>query len=374
METERLVEVLEDAGLSPYQAEAYVHLLELGTASATEVAGASDVPDARIYDVLRDLAERGYVELYEQDTLRARSVDPDVVVEDLTDRALRLEGAAEEIRDRWQQPTLEGHSVSIVRRFETVREAATEFVAEADTQVHATLTREQFEALRDELAAAHDRGVTVNVALLQSESDAEATPAEFEGVCTAVHRRPRPSPFVVTADLRRTAFASNPAAVEEYGIVLENRTFTYVFFWYFLSFMWLPWPVVYSEVGERTPMRYADVRQFLVEYEPLLSDGATVTVDVEGRDVDSDDHVQFSGTVVDTEHVSDVPGSFGSGLLELTGTAALVVDDGDDAVAVGGWSALHEDVEARRITVTDVDAPDDEPPVADHGANDDTGC
>lgn len=358
MDTERLTAVLEDAGLSPYKADAYVRLLELGSGSATEVAEASDVPDARIYDVLRDLDELGYVELYEQDTFRARAVDPELVVEDLTDRASLFEDAAEEIRDRYQQPTLDDHTVSIVKRFETVKEAAAEFIAEADTQVHATVTPDQFDSLRDDFAAAHDRGVTVNVTLLQSEEDPEPRAEAFEGVCTKVRKRPRPSPFMVTSDLQRTAFASNPAAVEEYGMVLENRSFTYVFFWYFLSFMWLPWPVVSSEVSERTPMRYGDVRQFLLEYEPLLQDGATVSVTVEGRDVESGDDLELSGTVVDTEHVTDLPVSFDSQLLAVTGTAALLVDVGADVVTVGGWSAQHEDVEARRITVTDIEGGD----------------
>lgn len=358
MDTERLTQVLEDAGLSPYKADAYVHLLALGSASAMEIAGASDVPDARIYDVLRDLDELGYAELYEQDTLRARAVDPDDVIDDLTDRASLFEDAAVEIRERYQQPTLDEHTVSIVKRFETVKEAATEFVAEADTQVHAALTPDQFDDIRDDLEAAHDRGVTVNVTLLHGEADQEPPPSEFDGVCTGVRRRPRPAPFMVTSDRRRTAFASNPAAIEEYGMVLESRSFTYIFFWYFLSFMWMPWPAVYSSVGEETPIRYASVRQFLLEYGPLLRDGAVVSVVVEGRDVESGDPRELSGAVVDTEHVRDVPESSDQELLGVTGTAALHVDDGDDVVTVGGWSAQREDVEARRIIVTDVDGRD----------------
>lgn len=358
MDTERLTQALEDAGLSPYKADAYVRILELGSGSATEIADASDVPDARIYDVLRDLDELGYVELYEQDTLRARAVDPGEVIEDLTDRASLFEDAASELRERYQQPTLDDHTVSIVRRFETVKEAATEFVAAADTQVHAALTPGQFEDLRDDLADARERGVTVNVTVLQDESDREPLPADLEDVCTGVRRRPRPAPFMVTSDLRRTAFTSNPAAVEEYGMVLESRSFTYIFFWYFLSFMWVPWPVVYSAIGEETPIRYAGVRQFLLDYEPLLRDGATVSVAVKGRAVDSGDTVELSGTVVDTEHVTDVPESSDLELLGVTGTAALLVDQGDDVVTVGGWSARYEDVEARRITVTDVELED----------------
>jgi sugar-specific transcriptional regulator TrmB len=354
MDTERLADVLQDAGLSPYQAEAYVRLLELGTASATELAEASDVPDARIYDVLRDLDEAGYVEVYEQDTFRARAVDPDVVIEDLTARASQFEEAAREIHDRWEQPALDSHEVSIVKRFETVMEAAREFVTEADTQIHATLKPDQFTSLQDDLAGAYDRGVTVNVTLLDGETDDDLDDPDFEGVCTTVRRRPRPSPFIVTSDLRRTAFASNPAAVKEYGIVLENRSFTYVFFWYFLSFMWLPWSAVYSVVGERTPMLYADVRQFILEFEPLLRDGATLTVDIVGRDVESGTETRISGTVLDTERTTEVSGAADSARLGMPATATLVVEDGDEVRTVGGWSATQEDVEASRITVTDI--------------------
>ncbi len=69
MDDSELTDVLEDAGLSPYQAEAYDALLQLGAASATELADACAVPTARIYDVLRDLETKGYIETYEQDSL-----------------------------------------------------------------------------------------------------------------------------------------------------------------------------------------------------------------------------------------------------------------------------------------------------------------
>jgi len=356
MDTDQLSEVLQAADLSFYQADAYVTLLELGTASATEVARSSEVPDARIYDVLRDLDELGYVELYEQDTFQARATDPETVVESLTDRATRFEDAAAEIEDRYEQPTLDSHTVSIVKRFDTVLEAARTFVAEADTQVHATLTPEQYADLRDDLADAKGRGVTVNLTILYRDEDQELATPDFEGVCTEVHRRPRPSPFIVTSDLRRTAFASNPAAIEDYGMILENRSFTYVFFWHFLIFMWLPWPVMYSAEADGTPRRYADVRQFLLEYIQPIREGATVTVEVEGRDTESGDDVTLAGSVVDTEYVSEAAEALDSELLELAGTATIVVDDGQERHTVGGWGATYEDIEAQRISVIGVTA------------------
>jgi DNA-binding MarR family transcriptional regulator len=61
MDTDELHAVLEEAGLSPYQADAYETLLELGSASASEIATTSGVPQPRIYDVLRGLEDDGYV-------------------------------------------------------------------------------------------------------------------------------------------------------------------------------------------------------------------------------------------------------------------------------------------------------------------------
>lgn len=72
----------------------------------------SEVPGPRIYDVLRSLADREYVETYEQDTLRARAHSPADVLDDLRGRADRFESAAEEIEERWEQPGLESTKAS----------------------------------------------------------------------------------------------------------------------------------------------------------------------------------------------------------------------------------------------------------------------
>ncbi|PAU84557.1 transcriptional regulator [Halorubrum salipaludis] len=373
MDTEELLETLQAADLSYYQANAYVTLLELGTASATEVAQASDVPDARIYDVLRDLDDLGYVELYEQETFQARATDPETIVTGLTERASAFESAAAEIEERYERPTLDTQTVSIVKRFDTVLEAARTFVRDADIQVHATLTRDQFEALRSDLADARDRGVTVNVTVLRRDGDDPLDEDDYRGAVSVAHSLSRPAPFVLTSDLRRTAFAPNPAAIEDYGLILRNRSFTYVFFWHFLLFTWLSSPVVYeSDAG--SPKQYADIRQFLLENRDRLRGDDPLAVEIEGRETDSNRTVTFSGTVVDAEHAegetgvddgrADADADREPSVMSLTGTASIVVDDGDTRRSVGGWGATYEDVEAHRIGVLDA-APADGPEPAE---------
>jgi DNA-binding PadR family transcriptional regulator len=126
-----LTETLEDAGLSPYQADAYVTVLELGSAPVTRIADASGVPDPRIYDVLRDLESAGYIETYEQESLYARANSLDEITDDLRTRANRFTEATEEIERRWNEPSVEQSTVSIVTRFETVIKNADEFIRAA---------------------------------------------------------------------------------------------------------------------------------------------------------------------------------------------------------------------------------------------------
>ncbi|MEM4497985.1 MAG: helix-turn-helix domain-containing protein [Nitrososphaerota archaeon] len=61
-EHEKLVHALKKLGLSEYEARAYIALVELGEADASEISRRSGVPRTRIYDVLGKLEEAGIVQ------------------------------------------------------------------------------------------------------------------------------------------------------------------------------------------------------------------------------------------------------------------------------------------------------------------------
>ncbi len=356
MRDEDLIEVLEDAGLSPYQAEAYVTLLELGNASATDVADACDVPDPRIYDVLRDLEEKGYVETYQQDSLTARAHDPAEVLDDLRSRSSEYLDAAEEIEDRWNQPEPTEHEVSIVKRFETVLNRARTLVGDAHTQVQFAGHVDQFREMADELADAHDRGVTVKVSLW-NDGDRSDLPDEDElyGLCTEARYRDLPSPFVVIVDRSSTCFAPNHRSVNEYGVLVTDRTYTFVFHWFFLTALWEGWETVYTERTDEIPTTYVDVRYFVRDVEELLNEGATVEVVVRGYEMATNERAEIEGVVTDVSYSGD-PTAYDQQLplSHLAGRIAATVDTGDELVDVGGWGAVLEELEAESITITDV--------------------
>ncbi|NKE34837.1 TrmB family transcriptional regulator [Natronococcus sp. JC468] len=354
MNPDELAATLEEAGLSPYQADAFVTLLERGSASATDVAQASSVPDPRIYDVLRGLEERGYVETYEQGSLQARARDPTEVLDDLRSRATRLEDAAEEIETRWTRPDIEDHAVSIVKRFDTVLTRANELIRSADHQIQIGLTPPQFDALEDALVAAREAGADVKLCLFPETAAEPSLPAteRLAEACTEARYRRIPAPFVALVDRSWTCFAPNRHSANEYGVLVNDRTHAYVFYWYFSTCLWDVYEPVYSARDDELPTTYVDIREALRRIESLLEEGRRIEATVEGFETDTGLETTASGTVTDVDYTGRSDGDGGAvPITQFAGKAAFALERDGRTRTVGGWGAIVEDVEAVRITL-----------------------
>lgn len=353
MDTEALASVLEGAGFSPYQARAYVALLELGSTSASALADASDVPQPRIYDVVRSLEDEGYVETYEREHLHVRVPSPEAVVSALRERVEDLRAAATEVENRWTRPEPRTHEVSVVSRFSTLRSRAEAFVGSAEHRVQLSVTPAQFRDLRAALAGAHERGVAVQLSIHSCSRDA-ATDLPLESVATEARWREREAPFLAIIDQRRVCYAEHVGSPREYGVVVNDRTHAAVFVWYYLSTLWELWePLIEADRG--FPRTYVDVRRAAHEFVPHLQAGADVLVRVEGHCVETGEHCELAGRVVDIAYEGrddedDGPRS----LQSLAGQASLVVETDAGEVTVGGFGAVLEDVSAERVVVEDV--------------------
>jgi sugar-specific transcriptional regulator TrmB len=355
MDDDELTATLEDAGLSPYQAEAYVALLGLGTASATDIADASEVPDPRIYDVLRDLESKGYIETFQQDSLTARAHDPQGVLEDLRSQSSKYLDAVAAIEKRWNEPEMSDHEVSIVKRFDTVLKRAKELIGAADQQIQLGVDTEQFRALRSELVAAHDRGVNIKLSICTNPDDDIPDQSKIEGACTETRHRDIPSPFLVLVDRRWTCFAPHRQSVNEYGVLVNDRTHTYLFHWFFLTCLWEIWETVYTVRTPETPTTYVDLRHAVRDLEPILAKGATVEATVQGYETDPKEPVALAGQVGNIDYTGSSMGRQDPvPLAQLAGRINLTLEADGRQYDIGGWGAVIETIEATEITITDV--------------------
>jgi sugar-specific transcriptional regulator TrmB len=373
MHTDELTEILKEAGLSPYQADAYVTLLSTGATPAQELATASEVPGPRIYDVLEALEEQGYIITYERDQLYAEAVDPTHGLEPIDSRVSRFTTAKAEIRSRWKEPATRAIDISVVKQFQTVLEHTRERIIGADHQILLALTYDQFLRLESALTSAVERGVFVQVSIhFPRGFDADdIDTGSFPESASEVRLADVPAmyePFLSIIDGSKVSFAPfNLSSVRQqgdtaetdpvmnYGVLADDPIHAYVFEWYFLAALWEPSEPVYTARNSTLPMEFIDIREVIRAVDPLLRDGATVKATVRGRVVATGRQVSMTGeiTSVKSDKSASPDGQPIESLFTRQATIVLETDEGE--VSVGGWGAYSEDLEAERIVITDID-------------------
>lgn len=353
MDAESLRDALERVGLTSYQAEAYLTLLEMGTAPAVEVGRKCSVPVSQIYEVLRDLEDEGYVETMEQEKLYAQPADPEAIRKDLRDQSELLADASEAVKGRYQRPELMDHRFSVVKQPETAVKHAIEFLGAAETVIEIAATVEQLRTLLPALRTARERGVVVR-ATVCPESDESIDAVNVEGAVSELRECWIPGPLVVIVDRHRVCYAPNTRSDERYGIIIRDRLLPVIFHWHFLTSLWNLYPQVYvADDGFGT---YVTIEEFIRDTYQLWQEGYALDVAVGGVDPRTDEDRVVSGTVEAMRY----PGSFEDGaprLTDLAGYVTLVVNADDGDLTVGGWGALFEDIEMHRLELVDVVPP-----------------
>jgi sugar-specific transcriptional regulator TrmB len=381
MDTDRLHAALENAGVTQYEADAYVALLEHGTATASELAEASDVPQTRIYDVVRSLAEHGYAETYQEDSLTVRANDPEMVVEDLESYADTFLDAADEIEERWTAPDVKHATISVVSQPETVLRQAREWIESAQREIEISATVGQFQRLRDGLCAAHERGVVIKLTLTREsdakppegnldpeagEPSAEAGASEesfedvreqFDGCVTEVRYRDMATQFITVVDREHACFAPETTLPESsrYGVLVDDASLSRVFYWFFETALWNTWGVVYSTRTDELPAIYSNIRECLHHVTPLVESGHRVVLTVDGIDLGTDEHVELTGEVADIVTADYDADAETLPLESLVHQATIWLDVDGETYTIGGWGSYLEDVEGERFTVESVE-------------------
>ena len=360
METEKLREALQSAGVTQYEAEAYIAVLERGSAAATEVADASGVPQARVYDVLRNLADKGYIETYQEGTLQARANDPAVVTEDLGSYAQTITNAADEIEQRYTKPDVEDSKISVVTQPQTVYDRARSWIADADREIEVAATPSQFRQLEDALADAEERGVVVKLTLSPEWSDDSENSDGIDdaietiaGTVTEARHRDMHTPFLVIIDRNYACFApeSSLPTTSQYGVFVSDYSLSRVFYWFFQTALWDTWDIVYSSRADSVPAVYSNIRECLRHIKPEYEDGKRVVLTVVGHDVDSGDPIELTGEVTNLVYADYDIGEETPPLESMVEEARIdLAVDGED-YEIGGWGAYLEDIEGERFVV-----------------------
>ncbi|SDR03629.1 TrmB family transcriptional regulator [Natronobacterium texcoconense] len=351
MDTDTLRRALEESGLTEYEVDAYLTLLEVGSSSVVGIAERSSVPAPQIYDTVRALEERGFVETIERDKLHARAREPVEIIDELREKSQMLADAADEVEERWERPDEQDFRVNVLKRRESLVNNAREAIENANVSVEVAATPAQLEQLQPALRDATDRGVKTWVTLC---GDGESVDAGDVGVLQ-VRWRKLPGPFIAIVDRRRAFFAPATHHGEPYGIVINDDILTLVLHWFYLTLIWLPSERRYVD-ADRLPT-YVSIEGFILDVAPLWYDGATIDVRVLGQDPETGEYTEVQGELTYIAAEGGTVPSRNPTVTELSGYATLVVDDDGRQYSIGGWGAVFEDVEAEIIAIEGIEFP-----------------
>ncbi|MFB6073035.1 MAG: HTH-type sugar sensing transcriptional regulator TrmB [Halobacterium sp.] len=350
MSDEDLRETVERVGagfdLGEYEIEAYLTVLQHGELTASEIAERTDIPQPRVYDTVRSLGDRGLVELRESRPMKVVALDPEDAFEGLRSDFAEMVAALE---DEYTAPARETEAVSLVKSRSTIVRYFGEVIDDARFELVCSLTPKLLERFADDLAAAKDRGVSVDLVVTPAGDAPDPERFDYERVASAARgRRGVTTPVLAVADGEYSVYATQGAvrdAPEKYGVIFDRSALGFLVSGFFGTVVWSTANRVLHESGSAVslPRTYASIRRCVKDLQSVDGD---VYATVRGRDVLTGDQRTDRGRVAETRFE------------ETEEVATLVLETDAGRVEVGGRVAAYEDVEAHEIEVAREEPPE----------------
>ena len=336
-----LARVGERFDLNEYEIDAYLAVLGHGQLSASEIADRTDIPQPRVYDTVRSLAERGLVELQESRPIQALAIDPEEAFDDAYDS---LEALVSGLEARYTEPARETGAVSLVKSRSSILRYIEDVIEAAEYELVCSLTPGLLDRFKSKLAAQREAGVTVE--LLVTPAAEAPDPDVFDYLSVATRARARrgiTTPVLAVADGNYSTYATQDAIAwdgDRYGVVFNRSALGFLVSGFFNTVLWTTARTLARNGFEGAfPRRYASIRRCVKNLAEREEGQGDLYATIEGRDILSGERLTVSGEIVGVSLASDEQ------------SAALDVETDEGTVSIGGRVAALEDVEAYEIYV-----------------------
>lgn len=340
--TNDLREELEHVGsvfdLGEYEVEAYLTILQHGEMTASEIADETDIPQPRVYDTVRDLADIGLVEIRESRPMKVLAVDP---AEAFGSIRGSLDQLVDDLEERYTTPTRAQEAVSLVKSRSTILRYLGEVIESAEYELVLSLSPDLMARFEEALTERREAGVTIDL-LLSPASD--VPPAEeYDYGSIATHARARrgvTTPIVAVGDGTYSVYTTQQALrndQDRYGVIFNRSELGFLVSGFLNTVVWTSAKTLARDEDCRPwPRRYATIRRCVSDLE---AESEELYATIRGRDVETGANRTISGQVVDI--------SVGTN----RETAALTVETNGKRIDVGGQVAALEDIEAHEIGI-----------------------
>lgn len=344
---------LEEVGsrfdFGEYEARAYVTILEHGSMTASEVADNADIPQPRVYDTVRGLADIGLVELHESRPMRVVAVDPEQAFSSVQ---MTLDDLVSTLSERFRQPARDSEVVSLVKSRQTILRYLEDAISSAEYELVLALSPDLLGEYEDLLKERREAGVTIELLVAPATEIPDPAEYDYEAVATrAKARRGVTTPVVAVADGTYSVYTPQATldggrSGDSYGVIFNRSELGFLVSAFLNTVVWPSAKrLTESTHSPSFPRHYATVRRCVTD---LSHQDGSFYATVRGRDVETGASTTVRG------HIADLS------LSANRETAAMTLETADGNVDIGGQLAALEDIEAYEIAVGY-----DEPPALD---------
>lgn len=340
MSTDGLRESLHRVGeafdFGEYEIDAYLTVLEYGRLTATEIAAKTDIPQPRVYDTVRALAQHGFVEIRESRPMQVLAVEPSRAFDGV--RA-SLDELVTGLDERFTQPGRKSEAVTLIKSRATVIRYIEEVIESAEFELVLSLTPELLARFEDLLGERREMGVSID--LLISPAERVPAPAEYDYTAIATAARARrgvTTPIAAVADGGYSLYATRGALAEgedRYGVVFDRSLLGFLVAAFLSSVVWNTGESLARAAIRGFPRRYASIRRCVDDIDRV---DEPLQAAVSGRDVTTGEPRQLEGPILNTAREGEA-------------VASLTLATAEGEVQVGGRVAAVEDVEAHELTI-----------------------
>jgi len=339
----------QNIDMSAYESQVYLALIRNGKQSMKEIADASQVPKQRVYDIVEDLREQGFVELDDSYPKKAYAIEPTKTLGPIQQQIEQVQTRLEELHKTVSD--IES-GVAQFKNHSTIEKYVSELLLSAENTVFLLTSFERLNQFEDELLSLGDVQVRLVISNLDEhtiEDGAISLTHPVESVADHVRGTPRSEPFVLSIDRESGFFWPNaPKTQTQEGFYVTDTELAFLFDRFLSDSIWpLGYPVnIDSEQSSPDlPSRYFRLRDCLADLRVLTRETPMESLQVtfEGYDNVSGEQVTLSGTLSGFYYTD----------FDEQAYIEIAPDSVDGAsgqvVTVGGWKSQHEDYKAHQI-------------------------
>ena len=332
-----LIELMKALGFTIYESKAYVSLLLYDSLTSTELASKSEIPQPRVYDVIKNLTSKGLVVILHGRPKKFRALEPEVALKNYIENKFLNESniytkILNIIKNKPLQKDEEG--VWITSSTSGIISMIKEAINDAENELLIATTTE---ILSQTLELINKKNISVCAIMYDIN---EFYSKKLKGLLDEVRLRPTKGPILFIPDTKYAVAVVGWRTQQPIAYKITDEHLKILFSEYFLGYVRVNSTLISSRFDTILNRNYVNLVRAVDHIKALQERGYNVEVTIEGKLIKTGEPISISGIPVFYRENSI------KGIMSL----ALKMKDGKE-ITIGGLGAYLEDVEAIRINV-----------------------